>query len=227
MSNSLSAMANNINKNIPFKCSLSILDIEKYFELPYHVYLKDEQGLFLECNAAQASTFGVDNAKTVVGCRDLDFICEKENDIIKKNDQEILQTNMPKILLEYGFIDRQPTPYLSYKFPLLGLNGKTLGIFGISICLENNLCIPSSLSLPTTSSFPHLHQEAKINEKQNITNREKECLFYLTQGMTAKQVARKLNISPRTVEHLIDNMKRKFHCSTRAELIYKITTKNL
>lgn len=51
-----------------------------------------------------------------------------------------------------------------------------------------------------------------------ITEREMECLFYTVGGRTAKETAKLLALSPRTIEHYLDNLKSKFNCSTKSEL---------
>ena len=53
----------------------------------------------------------------------------------------------------------------------------------------------------------------------NLTPKESEILFYLTQGKTAKQIARILLRSFRTIESHIARLKAKLHCRTTAELI--------
>lgn len=54
---------------------------------------------------------------------------------------------------------------------------------------------------------------------QRISSRESECLFYLIRGNTAKEIARQLSLSYRTVEQHIDSLKRKFSCRNKSELI--------
>jgi len=55
-----------------------------------------------------------------------------------------------------------------------------------------------------------------------LSQRERECVNYMAKGYTAKKIAKELNISNRTVEAYLDNVKRKLRCQNRAELIYKI-----
>ena len=55
-----------------------------------------------------------------------------------------------------------------------------------------------------------------------ISKREVQCLLYLTQGLSAKQIAKKLLISPRTVEQHIANIKTKTSCHSSIELIGQI-----
>jgi DNA-binding CsgD family transcriptional regulator len=55
----------------------------------------------------------------------------------------------------------------------------------------------------------------------DLSPREMECLFYLLRGKSNKQIAVVLDLSPRTVESYIDQVKAKMRCNTRSELIEK------
>ena len=54
---------------------------------------------------------------------------------------------------------------------------------------------------------------------------EEACVRDLCTGLTAKQIARHLNLSPRTVETYIERAKIKFNCHNRTELMWKIVNK--
>lgn len=53
----------------------------------------------------------------------------------------------------------------------------------------------------------------------SLTKRQRECLEQLSLGKTNKEIARDLNISPRTVEDHIDTIKQKGDFYTRSEII--------
>lgn len=54
----------------------------------------------------------------------------------------------------------------------------------------------------------------------NLSWREVECLFYKSQGFTAKHIARNCDISPRTVETYLNNIRIKSGLATVNQLIY-------
>lgn len=56
----------------------------------------------------------------------------------------------------------------------------------------------------------------------SFSQREAECLKHLANGKSAKQIARLLNLSPRTVETHVNNIKLKTDCSTLQELLTKL-----
>jgi DNA-binding CsgD family transcriptional regulator len=55
-----------------------------------------------------------------------------------------------------------------------------------------------------------------------LTQREAECMVQFLKGKTVNKTALALQLSPRTVEFYLKNMKRKLNCQTKSELIGKI-----
>lgn len=54
-----------------------------------------------------------------------------------------------------------------------------------------------------------------------LTQRQSDCLFFLIQGYSGKEIARCLSLSHRTVEKHLDALKIKFNCDTKNQLIEK------
>lgn len=52
-----------------------------------------------------------------------------------------------------------------------------------------------------------------------ITGREALCLIYLARGESAKAIAKRMHVSPRTVETYIHHLKKKLRCNSRDQLI--------
>lgn len=201
-------MAQLIKNSLPEKM-LFTMDLYKWLELPCHVYLKDLSGSYISCNDIQAKSFGLSKGNEVIGRFDKEFFSRDDVQLIKSNDKEVLCSEKPKIVVEpVSFATTPaPQPFLSLKIPFRNLSGKLVGVFGTSISLINTNV--------QQTQHPNLIKQRKISK------RERECLYYLAQGMTSKQIGQALNLSPRTIEFYIENIKRKFHCSNRIELIAK------
>lgn len=60
-----------------------------------------------------------------------------------------------------------------------------------------------------------------------ITSREYDCVTQLQKGKTIKGIARLYDLSPRTVEFYIKNVKVKMSCTARDELLEKLSNINL
>ena len=56
-----------------------------------------------------------------------------------------------------------------------------------------------------------------------LSQREADCMFYLLNGKTNVAAADQLDLSPRTVEFYVSNMKKKLNCTNKFELIEKVT----
>ncbi len=64
----------------------------------------------------------------------------------------------------------------------------------------------------STNKNPMPYDKIRLKKSQGIvetTGRERETLWYLLSGLTAKQTAQKMAISPRTVEFHLNNLKEK------------------
>lgn len=85
--------------------------------------------------------------------------------------------------------------------------------FGISSTLFSNS--QKSIAIQKSKSY-------NLGPKYNstyFTQREAECMVLLLQGKTVNRIADLLNLSPRTVEFYLKNMKTKLGCRTKFELI--------
>lgn len=60
-----------------------------------------------------------------------------------------------------------------------------------------------------------------------FTQREVECLKYLTHGYSTKYLAKTLNISPRTVEFHVENIKNKMQMRTLSEALIFLDKKKM
>jgi DNA-binding CsgD family transcriptional regulator len=84
-----------------------------------------------------------------------------------------------------------------------------------------------------------ISKNLKIPERKNLgryfgelylTHRELQCVKYLSIGKTTEEIAIIFNISKRTIETHIENLKRKFNCYNQFSLGYllgKLEIKNL
>ena len=60
-------------------------------------------------------------------------------------------------------------------------------------------------------------------DKAALTSRQTEILCLVSQGMTDKQIARTLSLSPRTVEMHVAGALKRLECTTRAEAVHVAT----
>lgn len=104
--------------------------------------------------------------------------------------------------------------------------------------IEENKCIKLSIN-PLTGEknnskqiMDEFYHQTKISKfylgenfkNINLTKREADCLFHLIHGQTTKEIARSLNLSPRTIESFINRLKSKTGISNKSLLSQKLFT---
>lgn len=91
----------------------------------------------------------------------------------------------------------------------------------------NRIVYPDLNTLNISKNFSQENSEyIYVNNKPiQLSKRELECLSFIAKGRSAKEMAKILGISNRTVEVHIYNMKAKLNCHTKSELI-DIAVKN-
>ena len=96
--------------------------------------------------------------------------------------------------------------------------GESDGITGHQTALINTN-IDTAYKMFTQTIKKKLQRDyAKIE----LSPREMECLFYTLGGRTAKEIAHTLDLSARTIEHYLDNLKTKLNCNSKSELRRKL-----
>lgn len=74
------------------------------------------------------------------------------------------------------------------------------------------------------SSLPRRHYYLNDHDKSAyFTYREAQCMAQIMRGKTIKASAQAIGLSPRTVEYYLKNMKAKFKCRTKSELMQLIS----
>ena len=98
------------------------------------IYFKDESGRFLEVNMALAKHSGLDDPQEAIGKTDFDLFTEEHAGLATKDEQEVMRTGLPIIgkVEKETMRDGRISWALTTKMPLLGEDGRTIGIFGIS-----------------------------------------------------------------------------------------------
>lgn len=176
--------------------------------LPFHMYWKDYNGLYLGCNDTQAKSDGMQSGTQLLAKTDFDACLEENAEELRQNDLEVMRTKQSKFIPEKSTL-KNGTSYhgWSYKWPLFSKKNKVIGLLGISF--NNLICTPAPII------------QAQKHKNGTPTTREKECLYYLAKGYAIKSIGKTLNISHRTVQHHIDSAKEKMHCNSREQLIAK------
>ncbi len=200
---------------------LTLAQIEKVAEKSRGCFgWKDKKDYsYLGGNAKMAELMQLSSPQELIGINDFDInwlpgghTAEYFQDIDKQvtSGQRFI-TNEKEILLKNNKEGKVVTKVVIVTKRALVHNGIPLGVVlqGIEI---------------THLIFPTLPQPKPIRDLENelFTPRENDCVTLLLSGCSYKQIAYKLNISVRTVEYYIENIKLKLHCPNKQTLIVKL-----
>ncbi len=147
-----------------------------------------------------------------------------------KEDQRVLESNKPIKILSYQCFNGSDWKIMiAEKMPITNQMGEVIGVMGHFIDV-------SDLRLIDLGRFLIKHGAKYLNKIQkyqfsyiledtyqdlNLSDRQTECLFFLLRGKTVRLIAEILELSPRTIEGYIDEIKTKFGCRTQGEIIDK------
>jgi len=194
------SLIEHINTFIKLDSALD-LDLSHFENIPCYVYAKDDLGRYLTMNAVLVQDLCLADKDDFLGLKDADmpFLTLDDVNNLKKNDKQTIKADAAIRLIEPVTLgDGTQVNLLSYKAPLITNTKKKVGIIGISMV-----------------------QNVREHIDNPLTDRQTECLLFLAKGMTIKQIAIKLALSPRTVEHYLESVKNKLDCHSRVELVAK------
>jgi DNA-binding CsgD family transcriptional regulator len=196
--------------------------------LPASFYWKNKNGLYLDGNNYLKSKMAAHGVKieSSIGKTDHAIFSKKIADEIINNDYEAMMKStgiikQERVMLSTGkeFI------FLSSKKPFINEKGQVDGIIGTSIDITDcaDQFIPDSFVIPTSN-----HDDQSASKRlplsgkwQDIflTFRQAQCAYLLCQGKISNEIANFLQISIRTAEDHIKQLKLKLGCFKKSVLI--------
>lgn len=88
--------------------------------------------------------------------------------------------------------------------------------------IQNSEKTPIQLLSEKAWQLPSKSHEINSPLSVLLSNRQAQCADLLLKGMTSKQIGRALDLSPRTIEGYIEDMKIKLQCQNKASLIIRL-----
>ncbi len=182
---------------------------------------KNINSTILNCNNTMRDFLGCEKFGHVIGKCDFDFHWADFAEFYLSHEQDAL-ANKIYTSLQPG-IDKNggETLFMCHKEPYYS-DGDIIGLIAHAYPIPNKAMLELSHTLKLCNTFTKQDTHTisdRSYRKPNLSNRERECLFFLLRGRTAKSIAKILSISPRTVEVYLDRLKDKLGCLTKNELI--------
>lgn len=202
--------------------------IDYMLNQPFSVYLETTEHLIIRSNEITANACGFGSLNDFIGQSGFRYF--KKETIAEKiaNHKKVIRNNTIVIADENAFRqDGSELNTLSVRMPWYDEENSIVGLFGCSIVLGKN---PLAESLTRIAKLGLLNLEKLHNRNDlarsktpsiKLSKRELECLRLTVKGKPAKQVAYHLNLSRRTVEEYLENIKRKMDVTSKSALIEK------
>ncbi|MBS0351846.1 MAG: PAS domain-containing protein, partial [Proteobacteria bacterium] len=183
-------------KGTPHQLPVSLtFNFEHFLSLPCHVYWKDTQGVYINYNDYGAKRLGFYRGLEVNGSSDYEIFPRFIATGFIKNDQEVIVEKKQIFFQEDGVLkDNLKVIFCSYKIPLFNDNDSVIGVLGFSFTrAPKSRCFP--LQIEQSLNY---HPSIKHPNK-TLSRMEDACMRHLCHGLTVKQIARQLKLSPKTV----------------------------
>jgi DNA-binding CsgD family transcriptional regulator len=197
--------------------------LENFINFPHcYVFWKNLKGIYLGYNDQGAENLGYDKGSDIYGKTDFDLFPHNIANIFRENDHMVAKEEKQIFFPENGYIkNNTPVIFLSHKMPLYDHNSEVCGVLGFAFVnmTEENRRAEKIIVNDQINSFSAISVENKASNISILSEKEITCIRYLCQGLTCKMIARRMNISPKTVETYFDRAKFKLNCHNKAQLI--------
>lgn len=196
-------------------------------QLPGFVGWKDLNLQYLGSNAGLLMAKGLKHEQELIGRRDQDMTINtpEENALFYQQDMHVLKGNSLEIFHSLQTSPEQQTYFLQ-KTPLYDQDQNIIGLIYSCMAWSNANLINILKKIDQKyqpNPQPDYYTTQNHPNPSGLSTRELECLFLQLRGQTAKQIAELLNLSKRTVEYYLDNIKSKLGCQNKAEVLVYAT----
>ncbi|EKD54722.1 MAG: transcription regulator LuxR family protein [uncultured bacterium] len=200
-------------------------------QLPGFIVCMDLTGNYIYVNQAFSSLLGFKNKEDVTGLAFKNAPCKVSEyaDVHEKQNQEVVKSNaVIKLLDIHPYANNEIVTILTSKAPFKDVAGH----FNV---IAHGTVVSRSMLLKISTAIAQSDKRFRKNKNpdqrsykivepidcQKLSAREIECMFYLIRGKTMTQIATILRLSKRTVEYYLQNIKNKWSCHTKSDLIEK------
>lgn len=163
-----------------------------------HWFIKDTESRYIYMNNAALSYFNVPSGFSMEGRLDKEVPLQSSQDLwpeLVEHDKNVIEKNKMLSAIEihyYGKSNNQ-VPHLCNKSPLYDDKNQIIGL----VCHGRAIEIPTCLYYMNRLNRKTIQFDAP---NDTFTKRELEVIFWAQQRLTAKEIAKRLDISYQTVE---------------------------
>lgn len=180
---------------------------------------KDALARFTNCNEKWLRYSCLKNKDAVLGLTDKECAWAEFAPQYEKVDADIL-SGKAYGLVHPCTVENQRFCWIHcYKWPKYDATGKVAGLNVIAYEVSDCNTLDALFLFTNKNKFGVKEYQINKPTAEHLTNREKEVLFCLCYGMSAKKIAAYMSRSKRTIEIHIDHIKTKFNCHNKEHII--------
>ncbi|CDZ76476.1 response regulator FixJ [Legionella massiliensis] len=211
---------------------ISPYSVADFLKLPSSVYFVNKYHAIENLNQMAVDACKYESIKQALGRGEADHTLSEDSFHQLMVDQKrTMQTETMQIFNnEVCLQDESFFRCLVVLKPWYDLHYKVAGVIGVTVVVDEH-SLAETLTALTKNEFLNYGTKAVKNRAlPNTINgvplspRETDCVQYYVKGKTAKEIAKYLNLSPRTVEFYISNLKEKLGVSTKSQLMELLIT---
>lgn len=186
-------------------------------KFPLHLHCKNKKGEYIDFNERVLIDAGFCNSADLKNLTDLDFTFLKNGEAqkIQDRDKEVFKKNISTLSIgSFTLYNKKQALDISIKNPITSkFSKKIIGVMTCAFVLEEG----SSLY----ENQLHINRPIKFQDSidKKLSMREKQCLELYLSGSSTNETAVILGLSHRTIEDYINNIKKKFHCRRKRDLL--------
>lgn len=214
----------------PDQCKQKSHTVNDILQLPVNSYFIDLDSNIHEINHVATEICSFTSKQDAIGRSVREYANKATASKIIENDKKIFASGKFDLTEDTMMrADDYSFSALAFRYPWY-VNNKLAGLMGIAIVhshrdpqyLVDSLLLLGKMGLVGAMSQDYSAVLQQPDMKY-YTRREIEIISRVLQGKTAKNIGVDLNISKRTVEHHIENIKSKSGCRTKYELFAKFS----
>ena len=199
--------------------------------LPGYFVQKNADSIYSFANKNAATILGFDSPEEMIGKTDHELKCNAAQyaDCFAQEDQLALEKGKLQFISHFCYAKNEWKTCFYEKTGFKNAGGDVAGVSCYVTDVTDCHLIDITRFLLKTDSKSHyefMHRQFSYVLNQHyfdvrLTGRETECLFFILRGKSSKAIARFLNVSVKTIEYYIEQLKTKMNCSNKSELIEK------
>lgn len=209
--------------------------LQSFNQMPHAVWWKDRDLVYRLMNNQTAKTLGYKNSHiSYEGVLEHDIPCPASDlaDEFCRQDQFVIRTGKPLSMICFcEYANNDWVVFLGHKYCFKNDQQENIGMGGTAVDITDCKVMRSALlllsdddqligrKLNELNQFTYMLKDRYDDFDLNL--RESEILFLMIRGKSAKEIAKRINLSHRTIEKYIEIMKAKLRCASKSELVEK------